>query len=217
MKKKRTLWQTVSGFFADSSPFMTWVGQGATLVVLNLCLLLCCLPVVSAGAALAALYSVLAHRTDHTYDTAFLAFFRAFRRQFKTATLLWLPFLAVIALLLADLRLLLKWGLLNSAAALTPLLLAAAVCCCTLTWLFPVLATTGGRALPALQTAGLLGLRELGRSLLLLALEAVPLVLFFCYARAFMRFWGFWLLLGFALIAALKQALMAPVLRRLTP
>lgn len=51
----------------------------------------------------------------------------------------------------------------------------------------------------------------------MLAVECVPLVLFFLYARTFMLLIGFWILLGCALIGLVKLLIMEPVLRRRTP
>ena len=64
------------------------------------------------------------------------------------------------------------------------------------------------------RRAFLLGLGELWRSLAALVLDLLPLVLLILYARTFMILTGFWLLLGFALIALLKLLVMEPVLRR---
>ena len=48
MKKKRSFGQSILNFLGDSSPFMTLVGKAAFLVVLNVCWLVCCVPVVTA-------------------------------------------------------------------------------------------------------------------------------------------------------------------------
>ena len=89
MKEKKPLKQHILDFFGDSSPFMTLVGKGALLVVLNVCWLALCLPVVTAGASTAALYAVL-QSEEYSYLSAPFAFFRAFRIRAREATVLWL-------------------------------------------------------------------------------------------------------------------------------
>ena len=217
MKKHGTFWKSFSAFFADTSPFMVFVGKLAMLVVVNICLAACSVPLVTAGAAATAAYAVLLDRSSLTVVSAFTAFFQRFRRHWKAATLAWLPALAAGALLLWDLRFLLVRELSDHMLLLAPLLLAGAVWGITLEWLPPVLAATGCSARAGLKTAFLLGLRELWRSFLLLAMDAVPVVLFFLYAQTFMTLWGFWSLLGFGLIALVKLLLMEPVLKALTP
>lgn len=213
--KKSPLGQKISAFFADTSPFMAFIGRIALLVVVNLCWLVCCLPVVTAGASSTAMYTVLLAFDGHTFDTAFKAFFTAFRRRFRSATLLWLPFMALGALLLLDWRLLNAQGLTDSMGVMVLLLLAGAVYAFSLLWLFPVLATVDSGFLATVKTAFLLGLRELWRSFLLLALSCLPLAMLTLYAQAFMTLWEFWLLIGFGALAFLKSRVMVPILKTL--
>lgn len=212
--KKPGLWQRFSDLVSDSSPLMTRVGQVALLVVCNLCWLVCSLPVVTAGAATTALYAVLLERRSMGFDGAFPAFFRAFRRHWRTATLLWLPALVLGVVWLWAAWLTAAQGLLNNAFALLPLLVSGAVWAFVLAWLFPLLAAEGGTPETLLRGALLLGLGELWRSAVTLLLDLLPLVLLILYARTFMILSGFWLLLGFSLIGLGKLLVMEPVLRR---
>lgn len=215
--KKPGLWQRFSNLVSDSSPLMTRVGQVALLAVCNLCWLVCSLPVVTTGAATTALYAVLLERRELSFDTAFTAFFRAFRRCWRTATALWLPALVLGVVWLWAAWLTAVQNLLNNAFALLPLLVSGAVWAFVVLWLFPLLAIGGGRPGALLRKAFLLGLGELWRSMVMLVIELVPLALFFLYARTFMLLSGFWILLGFALLALLKLLVMEPVLRRHAP
>lgn len=215
--KKPGLWQRFSNLVSDSSPLMTRVGQVALLAVCNLCWLVCSLPVVTTGAATTALYAVLLERRELSFDTAFTAFFRAFRRCWRTATALWLPALVLGVVWLWAAWLTAVQNLLNNTFALLPLLVSGAVWAFVVLWLFPLLAIGGGRPGALLRKAFLLGLGELWRSMVMLVIELVPLALFFLYARTFMLLSGFWILLGFALLALLKLLVMEPVLRRHAP
>lgn len=215
--KKPGLWQRFSNLVSDSSPLMTRVGQVALLAVCNLCWLVCSLPVVTTGAATTALYAVLLERRELSFDTAFTAFFRAFRRCWRTATALWLPALVLGVVWLWAAWLTAVQNLLNNTFALLPLLVSGAVWAFVVLWLFPLLAIGGGRPGALLRKALLLGLGELWRSMVMLVIELVPLALFFLYARTFMLLSGFWILLGFALLALLKLLVMEPVLRRHAP
>ena len=98
------------------NPFFRLMGAIGDLVVLNILWLLCCLPVVTAGASTLALFAIV-HKiaAGEDYRTA-AGFFNAFRRDFKQATALWLVVLAAGIAALAGLR---------AASALL-----AGVCCC---------------------------------------------------------------------------------------
>ena len=86
------------------NPFFRLMGAIGDLVVLNILWLLCCLPVVTAGASTLALFAIV-HKiaAGEDYRTA-SGFFKAFRRDFKQATALWLVVLAAGIAALAGLQ-----------------------------------------------------------------------------------------------------------------
>lgn len=76
------------------SPFYRTMGKIGDLVLANILWLLCCLPIVTAGASTLGLFTVvnkMAAKEDYTVRTDF---FKAFRRDFKQGTALWLVVLA---------------------------------------------------------------------------------------------------------------------------
>lgn len=73
-----------------------------SLIELNLLWLLCCLPVVTAGAATTAAYYTMYRILTGEDDAVLRPYFRAFRQNFKQATLLWLPLLVIAAVLGLD-------------------------------------------------------------------------------------------------------------------
>lgn len=161
MKKSPGLWQKFSRLLSDGSPLMTRVGQVALLVVCNLCWLVCSLPVVTMGAATTALYAVLIKRRELGFDAALGVFFRALRQNWRTATALWLPAMALGAVWLAAAWLTAAQGLLNNTFALLPLLVSGAVWAFVVLWAFPLLAAGCRGAGTILRQAFVLGLGEL--------------------------------------------------------
>lgn len=76
------------------SPFYRTMGKIGDLVLANILWLLCCLPIITAGASTLGLFTVvnkMAAKEDYTVRTDF---FKAFRRDFKQGTALWLVVLA---------------------------------------------------------------------------------------------------------------------------
>ena len=72
------------------SPFYRAMGRIGDLVFANVLWLVCCLPVVTAGASTLGLFTVvnkMAAKEDYTVRTDF---FKAFKRDFKQGTALWL-------------------------------------------------------------------------------------------------------------------------------
>lgn len=213
LKQKSSLLRRIFELASDSSPLMTAVGRLMLLVVLNLCWLVCSLPLISCGAATTALYSVLLDRGESSYLSAVPSFFRAFRRQFRQSTCLWLPYLLVGAALLFDFLLLSQHQALNNTLLLMPLLLSAALWGMSQLWLYPLLALDHTRSCSAaLRAAFLTALRELWRSLAGLAILTVPPALFLLYGKLFIQLLPLWVLLGFSLPVRLALLLTEPIL-----
>ena len=75
------------------SPFYRTMGRIGDLVLANVLWLVCCLPILTAGASTLGLFTVvnkMAAKEDYTVRTDF---FKAFKRDFKQSTALWLVLL----------------------------------------------------------------------------------------------------------------------------
>ena len=72
------------------------------LITLNLLWLICCLPVITAGASTSALYQVTLQIAENRESYIAKTFFHAFRENFKQATLVWLICLIAGFLLVSD-------------------------------------------------------------------------------------------------------------------
>lgn len=209
MRRKRSLWQSVLRVVGDESPVMAAVGRVMLLVVLNLCLILCMMPVVTGGAAWIGLCTVLLEGKQWNYVTAVRRFFQVVRKTLTAAILPWILTLLAVGGLVSAWYIVLVQGLTNLFALMLPLLLATVVIAFTVLWLYPLMAASGMSWRQAVPAAVLLSLRELWRSLALLALEAVMAALAVWCAAEFLTLTGIWLLCGIAPIEALKLRLMA--------
>ena len=92
----------MKNLFSMDNPFMQALDIAADLLVLNLLTLLCCLPVVTAGAAYTALNDVVLRILRREEGHIVRDYFRAFKRNFKQGVPLGLLFLLAAALLYAD-------------------------------------------------------------------------------------------------------------------
>ena len=89
--------------FGPDSRFQKITSLIEEIVVLNLCFLLACLPVVTIGASVTALYTVLFRIQKKQSGYVARDFFAAFRANFRQATLIWVILAAAGAVLYADL------------------------------------------------------------------------------------------------------------------
>jgi uncharacterized membrane protein YesL len=84
--------------FDFENPFMQALSTAADLLILNLFTILCCLPVVTAGAAWAALNDVVYKMVKHEETYPYRMFFQAFRANLKKGIPLGLIFIGAAVL-----------------------------------------------------------------------------------------------------------------------
>ena len=86
-------------FMSIDGPVMRFLGKVADMMILNLLVLICSIPIITMGASLTAMHYVALKvvREEESYITK--DFFRSFKMNFKQATKLWLVVLVVGALI----------------------------------------------------------------------------------------------------------------------
>lgn len=85
------------------NPVFSFMGKLGHVVLLNVIWLLCCLPVVTAGASTTALFYVARKiAVDEDYRVC-RDFFRSFKANWKQTTVLWIPLLAALAVAASNL------------------------------------------------------------------------------------------------------------------
>lgn len=92
----------MGGLFAVDGKVYQVMGKLADLVILNFLWVLCSVPVFTAGASTAALYSVLLKMAGNEESDILHSFFQAFRRNFRQATAVFVILLAVCGVLGCD-------------------------------------------------------------------------------------------------------------------
>ena len=86
-------------FFSLENPIWKFIGNLADFFLLSCLWYLCCLPVVTAGAATTALYYVTLKMARGQEGQLIPAFLHSFKQNLKQATALWVGYLAVGILL----------------------------------------------------------------------------------------------------------------------
>ena len=97
-------------FFSMDNKFFTFMGKVADLCILNIVCLICCIPIVTAGASITAMFFVTMKMVKNEESYIIKSFFKSFRQNFKQATVINLIMLAVAAILNLDLRIVKQMG-----------------------------------------------------------------------------------------------------------
>ena len=89
--------------FNMDNKFFAFMGKVADLCILNLLCLICCIPIVTAGASMTALYYVTMKMVRNEESYLFRSFFKSFKQNFKQATIIHIIMLASAIILYMDL------------------------------------------------------------------------------------------------------------------
>ena len=179
--------------FDPDSPIMSFLARVADLVILNVLWLLCCLPVVTAGASTTAMYHVVRHLQEESISSVTRDFFRSFKSDFRQATPVYLLLLIPTA-----------------AVVMNALMLTFVV-----SFVYPVMAYFDDTVWKTLRTAAVLAVAKLPRTVLISAINLLPIIMLFVSLPFFLRSSIFWLLIGGSLTAYLNMLILRPVFKKI--
>lgn len=200
-------------FLTDDS----WLGRlfslVADVVTLHVLWIVCSLPIFTIGASTTALYYCFMKRIRKNEGYITKNYFSSFKANFRQATILWLGLVLVGLVLWTDLRIGLSLSgimgtciLFGSALFLIPFVLI-------LLYIFPVQAKFENPIIKNLKNALLMGIANLGWTLLLFFINATFLLMFL-FSRAFL---GLFLLCGVGLYGYLTANLYVFIFRKYLP
>ena len=189
----------MGNIFRWDSPFAQKLAMVGNSILLNVLWLLCSLPVVTMGASTAALYYVVFQYQTSDETAVIKPFFRAFAKNFKQATLLWIPTLAIITLLVLDLRYLFAYG--GSSLMWVVIIVASVVLLMIQTQLLPQVARFENKLGTIIKNAALLTILHMPSAFLMATLNILPVVIFLLLPVEFMRWLPLWVGIYFALVA----------------
>lgn len=190
-------------FLNIDSPFMQTMGKIADLMWLNILTLLLSIPIITAGASLTALHYMALKivRNEECYITK--EYFRAFKQNFKQATLIWLLLMVIIGLLAGDYYVFRHSEVEFGNAMQMVILFLTVVVAFTTVFVFPVQAKFENTVLRTIKNAFFISVVQFPKTILMIALYAMPAVL----AEYFPQIFPISFLLGLSVPAWLSAKL----------
>lgn len=197
--------------FSLDSPVFRFMSKLGSLILLSLCWLVCCLPVITVGASTAALLRCCFDLREDK-GNVFTAFFRAFAANFKLATAVWIILALCFFLAYCIPQVVALFGMQMLA------MLAIGVTCAVylILWLmlvctFPLVAYFDNTVKKTLRNALFVAVKDRRQSIPGAILAAVPVLLFLALPEVFLYTCGFWLLVYPGVIAYFIACRFAPV------
>lgn len=157
----------------SESPVIAFLNKMTDLILLNLIYIVCCLPVVTIGAATTAMYYVCIISIRQGDGYVVKRFIKSFKENFKQATLIWIPRMALFGVVLMDLLFWLKIGTPFAKVMFVLSLVVAFFLLMVGMYIFPVLAKLEGDVKTTLKNAAVFAVGYLPYTMILLVITGI--------------------------------------------
>ena len=205
----------MKALFNADSPLMRFLSRVADIMLLNALWLLCCVPIVTAGAATTAMYHVTLKLAAGEEEGILKTFWRGLKSNFAPATKVFLLLLLPLLFVIGDGALLVLGvfgdGVLNNVLLALPIVVFSMVW----TYVFPLVAKFENPSGVTVKNALLLCLANLPKTVLMTALNLLPVVWMILEPVLFAKCAVIFLLGGFAWIAYGNSILLHKIFTRL--
>ena len=203
-------------FFNIESPFMQLLTRVGDLIIVNALYLVCCVPIVTIGAATAALHKVGQAIVYDTDNGIFKTFLRAFRENFRQSTALWLMMVVFGAAMVCNYMLISGFVAGTAATVLkSALVVAIGLVLVMASYMFPLMVRYTNTIRELAVNALILAVVKLPRTLGLMILWAMPVVIAVISMQTFLQTLVFWLTVGFGFVGYMSGVLLKPVFAEL--
>ncbi len=197
--------------FSWDSPLVKLMTLITNLICLNVLWLVCCLPVITAGAATTAMYGCIFRYIQKTDDGVLAPFFRDFRDNFRTVTPTWILNLLIGSAMAAECFYLTQSDELWLKIVFGVLLFLYAGASA---WLYPLFARYDAAPKRTVLNSFALSFKHLLSTVLVVAFHALPVALLLFEPSIFWKLSMLWLLGGFSLIAYLNGRIFFSVFKK---
>ncbi len=198
-------------FFVIDSPLMRTLGKIGDIIGLNLLFVITSIPLFTIGTAISAMYTVTMKIVRGEDPAVIREYFRAYKRNFRPATICWAVLAAVAVLLFVDFRLIGVFeGTVRSAARI---LLGAVLglWCLMFLYLFPYIARFENTVLQSMKNALMLSVAHLPSTVLMLMISGGLIVATLFTSRSFVIATILWVFVGFAAVAWVQSFLLVRI------
>ena len=200
-------------FFNLDSPLMTFLSKVADLMILNIITLFLCIPVITAGDAMTALYYMTIKMVREEECYVVRGYFKSFKENFKQATVIWVLAVLVFLVLVGDFSII-RSGVLSFGRVMTILLIIVSVIYVfTMLYVFPVLSRFDNTVKNTIRNAFLMSILNLPRTVLMVIINLLPAALFLLIPQSM----PFVILFGFSVPAYLCSTQFVKIFRRFEP
>ena len=167
---------------------MSFLARLGDMFILNILYVVCCIPIITIGAATTALYYNTLKMAENRESYVWKEFLRTFKENFKQATVIWMIILVIGAVLVADFFVMGGIGSQALASVTAIVVIVVGIFLILMgVYVFPVLARFDNSVKNIMKYALLMAIRHLPSTIVILARHSVPLLLAFASLEAFIK------------------------------
>lgn len=209
----------MNNLFNPDNKFFTFMSRVADLMILNFICIICCLPIVTAGASITAMYYVTLKMARNEESYIVRGFFHSFRQNLKQGVIIHLIMLVVGALLAFDLYF---TRMMQGQSGVYKVfgylfMVGIAIYLMVFTYIYPVLSKFYNSVKNTFRNSFLMAIRHFPYTLGMLVITALPIVLLFAVSQAFPYVLLFYLLLGFSTISYIHSTMFVKIFDNYIP
>lgn len=178
------------------------------IIVANLLFLVCCIPIITIGPALTALYHCMLRTVKGNNNGTTKTFFRAFKENFRQSLIVWLGLLAVGFILFLNIRFLQNTAsVVNKPLFYVSLGIAGLVIILAL-YIFPVIAAFANTTVNLLKNAYVFAFLHFPSTLAIAVITILPMFMTYRDIKLMPLYACCWFFFGFGLTAYVNSLLL---------
>jgi len=207
----------MKSLFNLNNPIFRFLGRVLDIAYLNILCLICCVPVITIGPSVTALYYSLLKIARGKESPIASMFFSSFKTNLKQGALLTALFAGFAILLITDIRAYNITDKANAAYIKTALYVVFALFAVVVSYTFPLLAQFDNTVMNILKYSVLLAICNFKYTFWVVLLNAIPVTVFIFLPELFLWTFPAWLTFGFAAIAAVNSRMFVKIFDKFVP
>ncbi len=173
-------------FFDADGPLMQGLSKMADLMILDLIALVCCIPIVTIGASMTALYYMALKivRNEEVYIVK--GFFKSFKQNFRQATIIWLIQIVAMVILGLDAYIMYANPETKPHVIMQVLFMATTLLGgCTFLFIYPVLSKFDNTIARTFKNTFIMAIMQMPKILLMAVMWALPVIIAVFFIQVF--------------------------------
>lgn len=192
--------------FNMDNKFFVFMGRVADLIILNLLCIVCCIPIVTAGASITAMFYITLKMVRNEESYIVRGFFKSFKQNLKQGIVINIIMLIAAFLLFCDLQIVRQLNSTMGQVLMVVFMAFGLIYMMIFLYIYPVLSKFYNSIKNTFVNAFLMAIRHLPYTILMLIVTAVPIaILFIPDAKILSLLMMVFVLLGFSTVAYINS------------